>query len=62
MFRLITLQDIVRIKSSIEEHRKIHHALKMNDIPLAISRTRENFRAAIRAMEQKSSNYPGLFR
>jgi DNA-binding GntR family transcriptional regulator len=62
MLRFIALQDIQRIKRSIEEHMKIYHALRINDIPLAIRYTHDNFRSSIQTMELKSSNHPGLFR
>lgn len=61
MLRFIALDSIERIKLSIEGHKKIFGALKMNDIPLAINYTLENYRSSIRAMEQKNANYPGLF-
>lgn len=62
MLRFIALQDIERIRCSIEEHIKICNALRLNDIPLAIRYTHDNFRSSIQTMEQKNSNHPGLFR
>ena len=61
MFRLIALQNIERIKFSIQEHERIVKALKMNDIPLAIQYTKENYKSAVETMEQKSREVPGLF-
>jgi len=62
MLRFIALQDIERIKCSIEEHMNIYNALKANDIPLAIRYTHDNFRSSIQTLQQKSANNPGLFR
>ena len=61
MIRFIALDSVEKIKDSIEGHKKIFEALKTNNIPLAISYTHDNYGSSIRAIEQKSMKYPGLF-
>lgn len=62
MLGMIILQDIERIRLSIEQHKKIIEALKINDIPLAINCLRENYESALRDLEEKKKIVPGLFR
>ena len=61
MLRLITLQEIERIRSSIEEHRKIVDALRLNDLAAAITSMQEHWNSALKALEQKHRSVPGLF-
>ena len=62
LLRLVAIPDIERIRLSIEEHKKIVEALRLRDIPLAISYTRENYESALRNLEAKNKILPGLFR
>jgi DNA-binding GntR family transcriptional regulator len=61
MFRLLCLQNIERISSSIEEHKKIVEALKRGEIFLTTSLIREHWESAIKDLEKKHREIPGLF-
>jgi DNA-binding GntR family transcriptional regulator len=61
MFRLGCLQDIERIKISVEEHKKIVEALKTKNIPLAKNLIREHWESALKDLKQKQRSIPGLF-
>jgi DNA-binding GntR family transcriptional regulator len=61
MFRLLSLQDIERIKISVEEHKKIVEALRTKNIPLAKGLIREHWESALKDLEQKQRSIPGLF-
>jgi len=61
MIGLIILHDLERINLSIEQHKKIVEALKLNDISLAKNYLRENYESALKDLEEKKRIFPGLF-
>lgn len=57
----IIIQDIERVRISIEQHKKIVEALKINDISLAKNYLRENYELALKDLEEKRKIFPSLF-
>jgi DNA-binding GntR family transcriptional regulator len=61
MLGFIILQDVEKVKQSIESHKKIINALKANDIPLALSHLRQNYEYALKDLNEKRKTFPSLF-
>jgi DNA-binding GntR family transcriptional regulator len=61
MLRFLGLQDIERVRHSIEEHKNMVKALKANDIALTTKYTHEHFKEALNSLEAKHKAVPGLF-
>jgi DNA-binding GntR family transcriptional regulator len=61
MFRFLCLQNIERIKLSVEEHKKILEALMTGDIPLGKNLIRAHWESAIQDLGKKHRETPGLF-
>jgi DNA-binding GntR family transcriptional regulator len=61
MFRLLSLQNIERIKISVGEHRKIVKALRTKKFTLVKNLIREHWESAIKDLEKKHKETPGLF-
>lgn len=61
MFRFLCLQNIERIKLSVEEHKKILEALMTGDISLGKNLIHAHWESAIQDLEKKHRETPGLF-
>jgi DNA-binding GntR family transcriptional regulator len=61
MLGFIILQDVEKVKQSIESHKKIINALKANDISLALSHLRQNYEYALKDLNEKRKTFPSLF-
>ncbi|OGP66831.1 MAG: hypothetical protein A2169_13565 [Deltaproteobacteria bacterium RBG_13_47_9] len=61
MFRLLSLQNIERIKISVGEHKKIVKALRTKKITLVKNLIREHWESAIQDLEKRHREMPGLF-
>jgi len=61
MFRFLCLQNIERIKLSVEEHKKILEVLMTGDISLGKNLIHAHWESAIQDLEKKHRETPGLF-
>jgi DNA-binding GntR family transcriptional regulator len=61
MFRFLCLQNIERIKLSVEEHKKILEALMTGDISLGKNLIHAHWESAIQDLGKKHRDTPGLF-
>jgi DNA-binding GntR family transcriptional regulator len=61
MFRLLSLQNIERITISVGEHKKIVKALRERKITLVKKLIQEHWESAIKGLEKRHKEAPGLF-